>query len=131
MKSHTIRISKQHLGYKHDSLIDISPESIVIDTLHKFLRVTYVLVDLLLDGIFRSDEMFTNILFNPSMHTNLSSFSNFITAHCHLKTFEMGDKTENIRNLFKSIMGTQKRVLFERKNTNNNICKLFKHLYKK
>ncbi len=29
MKSHTTRI-KQHLGYKHDSLIDISPESIVI-----------------------------------------------------------------------------------------------------
>ena len=105
-----IRYFYQNISEPFDIFCDISIDYrisltslIVIDILHEFLRVTDVLVDLLLDGIFRSDEMFTNTLFNPSMHTNLSSFSNFITAHCHLKTFEIGDKTENI-NFFKSLM---------------------------
>jgi len=56
--------AKDHLGYKNDNMLDISPERIVLDILHKFLRVTDVLVDLLLDEIFRSDKFFTNTSFH-------------------------------------------------------------------
>jgi hypothetical protein len=122
--------AKEHLGYKNPSLLDISPESIVNDILHKFLRVTDVLVNLLLDGLFRSDKFYTLTLFNSSTHTNLSSLSYLLSEKCYLKSLETGAKQEDIRNYFKSLMGPKKRILFEIITTNNCISK-FQHLYKK
>ncbi len=70
-------------------------------------------------------------LFNSSVHSNLKTFSNLLSEKCHLKSFETGAKAEDIRNYFKSLMGPNKRILFEIITTNNYIFQLFKKLYKK
>jgi hypothetical protein len=122
---------KEHLGYKNDNMLNISPESIVLDILHKFLRVTDVLVDLLLDEIFRSENFVINASFNPSIHSNLASLSKFLVYKCKLKSFDPGNKAQDIRNYFKSLMGPKKRVLFETICSKNYLCQLFNNIHKK
>ena len=112
-------------------MLDISPELIVLDIFHKFLREADVLVDLLLDDIFRSDKFFTNTLYNPNIHLNSSSLSLFLVNKCHLDSFKIGNKSEDIRNYFKSFMGPKKKIFFEIITSRNYISQLFNWLYKK
>jgi hypothetical protein len=123
--------AKDHLGYKNDNMLDISPERIVLDILHKFLRVTDVLVDLLLDEIFRSDKFFTNTSFDPEIHLNLASLSQFLVNKCEFKSFGLENKAQDIRNYFKSLMGPKKRILFEIICSKNYLCQLFNNFHKK
>ena len=95
------------------------------------MRVSDVLIDLLLDELFRSDKFFTNTLFVSSVHLNLTALSNLLATKCHMKPFESGNKSEDIRLYFNSLMGPKKRILFEIINSKNYIAQLFNGVYKK
>lgn len=118
-----------HFGYKHELMINIAPESIVLDILHKFLRVTDVLTDLLLDAIFTSSGFYEKTEFNSDTYLNLASLSSILQM-CKLKTFTPKSTQEDIRKLFNSFQGPQKRILFEKLTTEANMNELFDKIYK-
>lgn len=89
---------KWHFGFKYDSLLNIPYKTVVIDLQHAFLKVSDVLVDLLLDELFASDEFLDQTEFNPNIHRNLAALSNLIADKCHFKPLSTGLKEEDIRN---------------------------------
>lgn len=56
--------TQQHLGYANVPITDIPYEVFAIDILHKFLRVSDLLVDLLLDELLRQDQFYAQTKFN-------------------------------------------------------------------
>lgn len=119
---------KLHLGYKRNKMIDISTDSIVIDILHEFLRVTDVLVDLLLDELFRLDKFLSTTKYDPKFHLNIASIAKFLQLS-KLKKLKPGLNMDEIRAHFKRFTGVQKRIIFERMNQ-ETMTDLFKAVYK-
>lgn len=101
----TKRTGNESEGNKEQPLIKISNESVVIDILHEFLRLTDLLPDVLLDVLFRSENFFNNTKYDPAMHQRLASLASFLHQSCGLKTFDVNSKQDDIRQHLKSFTG--------------------------
>ncbi len=84
-----------------------------MDIMHKFLRVSDLLVDLLLDDVFRLDEMFTNTQFMPATHKNISRLSEFLVVKCKFQPIEERATSRDVRIHMKKMMGPKKKVFFD------------------
>ena len=124
--------TKDHLGYAHMPLTDIPNDCFVVDILHKFLRVSDLLVDLLLDDLFRIDQFYVTTKFDARKHTNVNVLSEFLHDNCKRKRFEEGSDSKEIRVQMKSMMGPQKNIFFNQiTSSKTNIKALFKSLAKR
>ncbi len=110
-----IQSTGDHLGYANEPLTDIPYTAFLIDILHKFLRVSDLLVELLLDDLFRLDQFYANTKYSISTHKNVGALSEFLVK-CKLQHFNEGSTSKEIRAYLKSYQGPQKKVLFEQIN---------------
>jgi len=118
----------QHYGYKHLPLMpDLEYDKFVIDLLHMFLRVSDVLLDLLIDSIFRADRLEQNTLFEYERHINTAIFANFLHHKCKRSPTPRGLKLVELRDsLTQNWTGGSKRILFkEITKDSSNIYALF------
>ena len=124
--------TKNHLGYAHPPLTDIPNDCFVVDILHKFLRLSDLLVDLLLDELFRVDQFYATTKFDANKHKNLNILSDFLQINCKWKPFEAQSDSKQIRDHMKSMQGPQKTIFFNQiNNSSTSIKALFKGIHKK
>jgi len=119
-----------HLGYANMPLTDIPFTAYLMDILFQFLRVSDLLVDLLLDELFRLDQMYASSKYSPSTHTNTSVLSNFLETECRLPPLNLGYITKEVRGQMKTLQGPKKKVFFD-KICNKGLKNIFRKINKK
>jgi len=122
--------ASEHLGYAHLPLTDIPYECTLMDILHKFLRVSDLLVEILLDDLFRLDQMYATTMYSTTSHRNISILSKYLEAECKLAPLKEGYTPKDIRSHMKSLQGPSKTVIFEKINS-NGLKNIFRKLDKK
>ncbi len=105
----------------------------VIDLLHMFLRVSDVLLDLLIDSIFRADRFEQNSLFDFERHKSTAILANFLHQKCKRNKTPKGLKLVELRDsLTQNWTGGSKRILFkEITKESSNINTLFGNNFEK
>ncbi len=124
-----IQSTGEHLGYANAPLTDIPFTAFLIDILHKFLRVSDLLVELLLDDLFRLDQIYANTKYSISTHKNTGALSD-VLEKCKLAQIKEGSTSKEMRSHFKSFQGPKKIILFEQMNS-LGLKNIFKKLNKK
>jgi len=89
-----------------------------MDILHKFLRVSDLLIELLLDDLFRLDNIYATTKYSTASHSHTHHLSEFLEIKCKLKPINQGLTSKEVRSHMKSLQGPSKAVFFE---TVNNI----------
>ncbi len=111
-------------------LTDIPYECTLMDILHKFLRVSDLLVELLLDDLFRLDQMYGNTKYSPASNHSIRLLSEFLQDKCKLAPVNQGLTSKEIRSYMKSFQGPSKIRFFEQINQ-HGLMKIFKKVNKK
>ena len=96
------------------------------------MRLADLFIDLLLDGLFRIDQLYVTTKFSALNHKNIKILVEFLQENCKLKAFDEGSDSKEIRAHMKKMQGPQKKVFFNRITSGTtNIKTLFKGLEKK
>ncbi len=121
--------TSHHLGYAHMPLTDIPFKAFLMDILHKFLRVSDLFVELLLDNLFQLDQMYTNVKYSPEKHKNIFILSRLLEK-CKLAQIRQGFSSKEIRSHMKSLQGPNKNTFFNEINL-QGMKNIFKKIDKK
>jgi len=83
-----------------------------MDTLHQFLRISDVLVERLLDDIFRLDQIYANTKYTITKHKNIRALSDFLAA-CKMPSLNEDSTSNDLRRHMKSFQETRKNKIVE------------------
>jgi hypothetical protein len=98
----------------------------VIDLLHKFLRISDVLMRHFLNKLIVYDNLLPSSSFNHNLHPNVAKFSNFIVDKCKMKPIRIGCNQIEAYECLQGWMGPNKRLLFQEITTEAvNLATLF------
>ncbi len=121
--------SNEHLGYKHRPILtDLPVDMFVMDLLHKFLRMSDLLFDLLIEALAKLDNFTTSgkSRFDERKHPNLKILKDFIVEKCKYNIIQPKMEMAALKSGFKSLMGPRRRRIFENLTTDStNIQTLF------
>jgi hypothetical protein len=81
-----------------------------MDILHKFLRVSDLFIELLLDNLFQLDQIYNNVKYTSDTHKNICILSQLLEK-CKLATIKQGLTSKDIRGHMKSFQGPKKSTL--------------------
>jgi len=84
-----------------------------MDTLHQFLRISDVLVERLLDDIFRLDQIYANTKYSTTKHKNIRALSDLLAA-CKMPSLNEDSTSNDLRKHMKSFQGPKKKIIFDK-----------------
>ncbi len=105
---------KDHLGYKQPPIIYLDSNFHVIEILHKFLRVTDLLVKCLLTELMLFDRFEKN--YDPFKHPSLKMLSDFLINDLKHKGFAEDMSEKDMLNVLKGMQGPKKKLFFQKIN---------------
>ena len=117
------------LSYRDLPLLDdLSYDMYVPDLLHKFLRVTDVLMKLFINQLCYADQFQTTTKYDPVKHPNIGKFSNLVKDIVGIGALEKGSDLKKLGAYVEGWMGPKKRIFFKYIANGTGLVTLFGNL---